>query len=350
MAGLFLWHSFEDFLAREGEIAWIAISDGRRRKKPVYHNQARHFYLRSKPVPSVFRAEADARSEREQLIWLARISPKHVRQLHSLIAHEAQGAAEREQLEWLASISTTHESQLRDLLGGEAKASAAHVRIERFVEDLNVQEAQWDPAKHPRRGTPPNAGWFAPTGGAGGSAAAGSSSSFFKAVIQRNRALADLTGGPTAATMRSTRLAIDLESAARLPGAVAATLPRKPTPTKSPASRYEIKHTGPYNYTVSGGGDKIDIDGFRGSTILETKFIDNPSASPFVPGSSIPDTVRATILKKVRDELTRLHTVIRSGSTPFESVEIVTNSPEAKNLFQAMLKDLSVPGTVRVEP
>ena len=28
------------------------------------------------------------------------------------------------------------------------------------------------------------------------------------------------------------------------------TVPRKATPTKTPANQYEIKHTGPYNYTV----------------------------------------------------------------------------------------------------
>ncbi len=31
-----------------------------------------------------------------------------------------------------------------------------------------VREVNWDPAKHPREGGPPNAGWWAPTGGAGG--------------------------------------------------------------------------------------------------------------------------------------------------------------------------------------
>jgi hypothetical protein len=129
-----------------------------------------------------------------------------------------------------------------------------------------------------------------------------------------------------------------------------ATLPRKATPTKTAANQYEIKHTGPYNYTVSGGGDKVDIDGFRGSVILEKKFIDDPSASPFVPGSSIPDTVRAVILKKVRGELIRMRTVIESGSTPLKSVEIITNSEEAKTMFKAMLKEVSVPGTVHVEP
>jgi hypothetical protein len=72
--------------------------------------------------------------------------------------------------------------------------------------------------------------------------------------------------------------------------------------------------------------------------------------SPFVLGSSIPDAIRAEILDKVRDELMRMRTVIESGSTPFKSVEIVTNSAAAKTVFEAMLTELSIPGSVRLEP
>ena len=56
------------------------------------------------------------------------------------------------------------------------------------------------------------------------------------------------------------------------------------------------------------------------------------------------------ILKKVRRDLTKVRTIIKSGETPFKSVEIVTNSPEAKSAFEALLKELSVPGKVRLEP
>ena len=129
-----------------------------------------------------------------------------------------------------------------------------------------------------------------------------------------------------------------------------ATLPRKATPTSSPANLYEIKHTGAYDYTVSGGGTKFNIDGFRGTTILEAKFINKPLASPFVPGSSIPDSIRAKIMTKVRGELTKIHSLIKSDATPFKAVEIITISPEAKINFETMLKELSVPGTVRLKP
>jgi hypothetical protein len=464
--------------------------------------------LLGKAVPSLSRRETDAPTQRAQLEWLAKISPEYENQLRGLVREQTAATAERAQLEWLAKISPRHESQFRRLVTAEAQAREAQGRLQRLVEGMDVQEAQWDPSKHPRRGGPPNAGWFATTGGAGGSAGAGRSSSFFDAVIQRNRTLARLTGGPTPGMMRSSRLANDLQSAARLPGEVAraaaaglgtggkavvnasatavknvatlglstsqleligvtdedrargydtavaiatasgevliavgtggiasalskggsvaragsgallafdtagnavgvvqgtydalqngvnlrngaqvaagalglaanikaarglksststkqvapgkpppnvdefvGTLPRKPTPTKTPANQYEIRHTGPYNYTVSGGGATFDIDGYRGSAILEAKHVDKPSASPYVPGSSCSYKVRTKILDDARDELRRVRTIIESGSTPFSSIEVITNSPEAKKVFEAMLKEMNVSGTVRL--
>jgi hypothetical protein len=132
--------------------------------------------------------------------------------------------------------------------------------------------------------------------------------------------------------------------------AFVAKLPRKATPTTSAANQYEIKHTGPYNYTVSGGGAKFDIDGYRGSTILEAKHVGNPKTSPYVPGSSCHDIPRAEVLGDVRKQLKSVRTIIESGSTPFKSVEIITNSPEAKKLFEGLLKEARVPGSVRLEP
>jgi hypothetical protein len=179
--------------------------------------------LLGKPVPSPSRERTEARASREQLEWLAQISDRHAAQLRALQSAEAEARRQREQLEWLAGISPKHESQLRRLLASEAQARDAQARFERFVEGSNLQEALWDPSKHPRRGGPPNAGWFATTGGgggAGGSGGAGRSPSFFDAVIQRNRAVADLTGSPTPGMVRSSRLAADLQSAARLPGEI----------------------------------------------------------------------------------------------------------------------------------
>jgi len=89
---------------------------------------------------------------------------------------------------------------------------------------------------------------------------------------------------------------------------------------------------------------------YRDAIILEAKHVGKASKSPYVPGSSIREDIRTVILEKLRDDLTRARTIIKSGETPFKSIEIITNSPEAKSAFEALLKELSVPGTVRLEP
>jgi hypothetical protein len=127
-------------------------------------------------------------------------------------------------------------------------------------------------------------------------------------------------------------------------------LPRSSTPTATAANQYEIKHTGPYNHTVSGGGADFDIDGYRGSTILEAKHVGNAASSPYVPGSSCPQAVRDRIVNGVRSELARARTIPASGDTPFKNIEIITNSPQAKEFFEGLLKEMRVPGNVRIDP
>jgi hypothetical protein len=387
--------------------------------------------------------------------------------------------AEGEHLEWLTQISDDHEARFRALLRQEAESRAPLRSYQRFIEDVTSQE-QWDPSKHPRQGGPPNAGWFASTGGTGSAGARAGRTGLIdgpneddrrgpprdmldlahawwqtrQALEQARRDMKNLPGrianeraqlgsggryayihtqnlvkaeqdlatarslvprlqqqyrdsgyddveyrswtpgetwvggrgiedvghavanGGSPAGLKPTGVEFDVVSAAlagpavlrlgkavlakalrKLPGKLGstvddfvATLPRKGTPSKSAANQYEIKHTGPYNYTVSGGGAKFDIDGYRGSTILEAKHVGNAKSSPYVPGSSCPDEVRDEILKGARNGLTKIRTIIDSGSTPFRSVEVITNSPGSKKLFEGLLKELRVPGTVRLEP
>ena len=125
--------------------------------------------------------------------------------------------------------------------------------------------------------------------------------------------------------------------------------PRRNTPTKTAANRYEIAHTGPYNYVVAVRDAEFAIDGYRGTTILEAKHTGDIKSSPYVPGSTCYEPVRAKILNEARDELKRVRTIIRSSETPFKSIEIITNTPESKALFETLLKESGVPGTVRLE-
>jgi hypothetical protein len=131
--------------------------------------------LLGRAAPSASSAAADERAKREQLAWLAKISSEHESQLRRSLKEISDATAERAQLEWLAEISPRHESQLGRLLAFEAEARDAQERLERLVGGSPLQEFQWDPAKHPRRGGAPNAGWFATTGGTGSTAGSGGS-------------------------------------------------------------------------------------------------------------------------------------------------------------------------------
>ncbi len=177
--------------------------------------------LLGKPIPSASSQEVAARVEHEHLLWLAAVSPDSIDRLRDSLREEHDPTFEQSQLEWLADVSSRHESQLRRVRVLETAAEEVRSRSQRPEEGSTFQEAQWDPGKHPRRGGAPNAGWFATTGGSGRSARAGGSSSFFDAVIRRNQTVADLTGRQTPGMAQSSRLAADLQSAARLPAEVA---------------------------------------------------------------------------------------------------------------------------------
>ncbi|HEX4145678.1 MAG TPA: hypothetical protein VHY91_19385 [Pirellulales bacterium] len=113
--------------------------------------------------------ETPAESERELLKWAASFSSRAEAKLRRLELFEAEARAkarrDRDQLEWLATISDKHELELRALQRKEAQESNS--QEQRFIESQAAWEA-WDPSKHPRLGGPPNAGWWASTGGSGG--------------------------------------------------------------------------------------------------------------------------------------------------------------------------------------
>lgn len=211
--------------------------------------------LLGKPVPSAPATQANARATREQLGWLATIAPERGSNLRAQLIEQADARADIEQLRWLAQISRPHESQLRSVLAAEAGTAESQ---ERWLEERsNVQEADWDPSKHPRGAFSQNRGWFSQTAGPSGSrkppterklaqaepdrtgarprmlpvsnktpkegTATGASGqparkgrSFFDAVRQRNSTVTNLTGASTPEMVKSTRLATELEGAARL--------------------------------------------------------------------------------------------------------------------------------------
>jgi hypothetical protein len=99
---------------------------------------------------------------------------------------------ERSEIECLFSLAYGREAIAQRLMSGLAtvasalnandqglaRIAAVHLRIPDLPDqaardameaaDVLIKSAEWNPALHPRAGTPPNPGWFAPTDGAGG--------------------------------------------------------------------------------------------------------------------------------------------------------------------------------------
>ena len=108
--------------------------------------------------------ESGRHADREQLEFLAAICPEYEAELREVLREDAQAptraARDREQLEFLATISPRHEQELYALRRAEAEAQQERELLE-FVRAISTPtyEDGWDPALHPRTGTPPNAGW-----------------------------------------------------------------------------------------------------------------------------------------------------------------------------------------------
>ncbi len=123
-------------------------------------------------------------------------------------------------------------------------------------------------------------------------------------------------------------------------------LPKKQTPNNQPEDVFEIKHTGEWNYQIEAGSTKVFIDGYRGKTILEAKYVKNPQRSPFISDSRIPRPIREKILDQIRNEIKRIGIVIGDSGNPFNSLEVITNHPGSQSFFEGLLKEFDIPGRV----
>jgi len=147
-----------------------------------------------------------------------------------------------EHFRWLMAIMPSraglYQRQLAERLAEEESQQS---EFSGFAE--SILEAEWDASKHPRRGAPPNGGWFADkgTGTTAGGAGATSGKELriapvsFKSgtrkpvnkeilnnLVNRQREI-DRTagGGPSRQTKRAQGIAAKITSAGKLPGAVA---------------------------------------------------------------------------------------------------------------------------------
>src|SRR5262245_1851771 len=128
--------------------------------------------------------------------------------------------------------------------------------------------------------------------------------------------------------------------------------PSKPTPATEPYGPYEIRHTGPDNFLVSGGGQEVWVDGARAADqhLLEAKYVGDPGRSPYVPDSSAPPFIRERVLNETEDEFRRYAAVVGDSGTPAKGLKVITNDPRAVPYFQSLLQKYNIPGQVVVRP
>jgi hypothetical protein len=105
-----------------------------------------------------------ARGEIERLLKSAYDGEPSVDRLMSGLVRVASALNANDQC--LARIAAVH-LQMPDLANAAIRdALAAEDTLIKYARDEKAGAANWNPALHPRTGTPPNPGWFAPTDGA----------------------------------------------------------------------------------------------------------------------------------------------------------------------------------------
>lgn len=128
------------------------------------------------------------------------------------------------------------------------------------------------------------------------------------------------------------------------------TLPTRPAVGGGPAQDFQIAQAGPTEYHISGGGQSVWADTIDVNTgyAVDAKFVGTPAASPFVPGSTIPDIVRESVLAGQEGEFARYAAVIADESNPLIGLRIITNYGGAAPYFEQLLARFAIPGEVAV--
>lgn len=147
---------------------------------------------------------------REQLEWLAKISPRHAEELRRLKSAEATARSDRELLQWAAQISSHAEEKLNALEREEAAEGGTSTESgERSHLGHNPTSSwleEWNEADHPRD----KDGKFRSKGGR--------RKGFLGGVIGRNQKIANAMGSITPEMAESSKLAATLGATAKLPG------------------------------------------------------------------------------------------------------------------------------------
>jgi hypothetical protein len=128
--------------------------------------------------------------------------------------------------------------------------------------------------------------------------------------------------------------------------------PRRPTPTYSQRHQFQIRHCGSEEIRVRDGGEEIWADGldFQTGQLLEAKFIENPSSSPYLNSSNVPPFIRTKAVGEVENEFRRYAAVINDPETPVVSLQVIVNIEEAIPFFESLLSQFNLAGSVVVMP
>jgi hypothetical protein len=126
--------------------------------------------------------------------------------------------------------------------------------------------------------------------------------------------------------------------------------PRGLTPTYSQRHQFQIRHCGSEEIQVKDGEEQIWADGINIQIrqLLEAKFVDNPTNSPYVDGSRAPPFIRTKVVNDVENEFRRYAAVINDPNTPVVELLVIANIEEAVPLFENLLKEYNIPAHVVV--
>jgi hypothetical protein len=104
-------------------------------------------------------------------------------------------------------------------------------------------------------------------------------------------------------------------------------------------------------YRIGNGSSQIWADGVDApfATVLEAKYIGNPSASPYIEGTSIPDFIRQSAISDVRSEFFRYGQIINDPTTPVVRLKVFVNDPLAVPFFERLLSEFGIPGIIVVK-
>jgi hypothetical protein len=122
----------------------------------------------------------------------------------------------------------------------------------------------------------------------------------------------------------------------------------RPAVGSGPSRAYQVAHTGECEYLCTGGGQSVWADGIEATDLLDAKFVGNPARSPFIPGSAIPDKIRAMIHAQTESEFSRYAAVINDSGNPFTGLRVITNHQGAVPYFQGLMSKFGINGTVVV--